>query len=105
MQLSAVLLAATLLLACSAPSAETSAVAVATAPAQAAAFSETFEAGHKMGYAPTNEALATGTWLFAETLIGNSPQDHKDGEHAARMRANGRLTMQFDAPAGVRRIS
>ena len=103
MQLSAVLLAATLLLACSAPSAETT--AVATTPTQAAALSETFEAGNKMGYAPTNEALATGTWLFAETLIGSSLQDHKDGEHAARMRANGRLTMQFDAPAGVRRIS
>lgn len=107
MQLPAALFAATLLLACSAPTTETTTTAVATAaaPTQTSAFSETFEAGSKMGYAPTNEALTTGTWLFAETLIGNSLQDHKDGEHAARMRANGRLTMQFDGPAGVRRIS
>ncbi|MEJ7664360.1 MAG: hypothetical protein WKG07_34975 [Hymenobacter sp.] len=32
-------------------------------------------------------------------------KDHKDGAHAARLRAGGKLTMQFDAPAGVRKIS
>ena len=103
MQLPVALLAATLLLACSAPSTETT--AVATAPTQAAALLETFETGTKGAYAPAPEALATGTWLFTEALIGSADEDHKDGTHAARLRPGGRLTMQFDAPAGVKRIS
>jgi endonuclease G len=105
MQLSAALLAASLLFACSAPSTETTATATATAPTQAAALLETFESGSKGAYAPAPEALTTGTWLFTEALVGSTEQDHKDGEHAARLRPGGRLTMQFDAPAGVRRIS
>jgi endonuclease G len=103
MQLPAALFAATLLLACSAPSTETT--AVVTAPTQAAALLETFETGTKGAYAPAPEALTTGTWLFTEALIGSADEDHKAGEHAARLRPGGRLTMQFDAPAGVKRIS
>lgn len=103
MQFSAALLAATFLLACSAPSTETT--SATAAPTQAAAFPETFEAGSKGAYAPAPEALATGAWLFTEALIGSSAEDHKAGAHAARLRTGGRLTMQFDAPAGVRRIS
>jgi endonuclease G len=103
MQFSAALLAATLLFACSAPSTETA--TVATAPTQAVALLETFETGAKGAYATAPEALATGSWLFTEALIGSAPEDHKAGAHAARLRAGGRLTMQFDAPAGVRRIS
>jgi endonuclease G len=102
MQFSAVLFAATLLFACSAPTTETT--AVAASPTQAA-FVETFEAGTKGAYATAPETLTTGTWLFTDALIGSSPEDHKAGEHAARLRPGGRLTMQFDAPAGVRRIS
>jgi endonuclease G len=104
MQFSAALLAATFLFACSAPTTETTAV-VTTAPSQAAALLETFEAGTKGAYATAPEALTTGTWLFTEALIGSAPEDHKAGGHAARLRPGGRLTMQFDAPAGVRRIS
>ena len=104
MQLPAALLAATLLLACSARPTETTSAA-ATAPTQATTLSETFETGNKGAYAAAPEALATGTWLFTEALIGSADQDHKHGEHAARLRPGGRLTMQFDAPAGVRRIS
>jgi endonuclease G len=103
MQFSAVFLAAPLLLACSAPATETT--AVVAAPTQAAALLETFETGTKGAYAPAPEALATGTWLFTEALIGSADEDHKDGAHAARLRPGGRLTMQFDAPAGVKRIS
>ncbi len=102
MQLPFPFLAATLLFACSAPASETT--AAASRPIQAAAFPETFETGSKGAYAPAPEALATGSWLFTEALIGSSAEDHKDGEHAARLRSGGRLTMQFDAPAGVRRI-
>ncbi|HET9505739.1 MAG TPA: DNA/RNA non-specific endonuclease [Hymenobacter sp.] len=103
MQLSAVFLAAPLLLACSAPATETT--AVAAAPTQAAALLEAFETGTKGAYAAAPEALATGTWLFTEALIGSADEDHKAGAHAARLRPGGRLTMQFDAPAGVKRIS
>ncbi|MFD1872313.1 DNA/RNA non-specific endonuclease [Hymenobacter bucti] len=107
MQFPAAFLAATLLFACSAPATETTAVVTtnATAPTQAAALFETFEAGTKGAYATAPEMLTTGTWLFTEALIGSAAEDHKDGEHAARLRPGGRLTMQFDAPAGVRRIS
>ena len=96
------------LLACSQPSAESSTtVATAARPTQApaGAFPETFEAGSKGAYETADVALATGPWLFTNGLIGSTEQDHKAGEHAARLRAGGRLTMQFDAPAGIRRIS
>ena len=100
------------LLACSQPSAESSAtVTTATlptaGPAQAPAgpFPETFETGSKGAYETADVALTTGPWLFTNGLIGSTDQDHKAGEHAARLRAGGRLTMQFDAPAGIRKIS
>ncbi len=104
MQFPAALFAAAFLFACSAPSSETATATATTAPTQAALL-ENFEAGSKGAYAAAPEALSTGTWLFTEALIGSADQDHKDGEHAARLRTGGRLTMQFDAPAGVRRIS
>lgn len=100
------------LLACSQPSAESSAAATtATLPtagpaqAPAGAFPETFETGSKGAYETADVALATGPWLFTNGLIGSTDQDHKAGEHAARLRTGGRLTMQFDAPAGIRKIS
>ncbi len=99
------------LLACSQPSAESSATATAALPAAdpaqapAGAFPETFETGSKGAYETADVALATGPWLFTNGLIGSTDQDHKAGEHAARLRTGGRLTMQFDAPAGIRRIS
>ena len=65
---------------------------------------ETFEAGSKGAYAEANENLGTGSWHFANALIGSSAQDHKHGQRAARLREQGRLGMNFDAPAGVRRI-
>jgi endonuclease G len=95
------------LLACSQPSTETTATTASPASRQvpAGAFPETFEAGSKGAYETADVALATGPWLFTEGLIGSTEQDHKDGEHAARLRTGGRLTMQFDAPAGVRKIT
>ena len=69
-----------------------------------AAFPETFETGSKGAYASADEPLATGSWRFADALIGASEQDHKTGQRAARLRGQGRLTMLFDVPAGVRRI-
>ena len=106
-----------LLLACSRPAPETAlpdaptgppAIPVAapeTTPAQATGtFPETFEGAEKGGYAAADEALGSGSWRFTEALIGSSDQDHKNGAHAARLRTGGRLTMNFDAPAGVQRI-
>ncbi|TDN37941.1 DNA/RNA non-specific endonuclease [Hymenobacter sp. UV11] len=91
------------LLACSpATPSQTATVGV---PNQAAAFPETFESGSKGSYETADEQLTTGPWLFTNALIGSTEQDHKDGERAARLRAGGKLTMQFDAPAGVRKIS
>ncbi|WP_242583349.1 DNA/RNA non-specific endonuclease [Hymenobacter telluris] len=65
---------------------------------------ETFEAGSKGAYAGADEALSTGPWRFEEALIGTSDQDHKNGQHAARLRPKGRLRMNFDARSGVRAI-
>ena len=96
------------LLACSQQPAETATTARATPPptTQAPApFPETFEAGSKGAYEEADEPLATGPWHFQDALIGSSPQDHKAGERAARLRNLGRITMRFDAKAGVRRIS
>lgn len=100
-----------LLLACSqaAPSdtaAATDRAEPGAAPAQTgpAALIETFEMGSKGSYAAADEALTTGSWRFSDALIGTTEQDHKDGARAARLRRQGRLTMLFSAPAGVRRI-
>ncbi|GAB3847624.1 hypothetical protein GCM10028822_09300 [Hymenobacter terrigena] len=103
-------LAAFGLLACSQQPAET---ATATRPPAArttqqpapAPFPETFEAGSKGAYEEADEPLATGTWHFQDALIGSSPQDHAHGERAARLRNLGRISMRFDAKAGVRRIT
>ena len=70
-----------------------------------APFPETFEAGRKGAYQEADEPLATGPWHFQDALIGSGPNDHKTGQHAARLRNQGRISMQFDAAAGVRRIS
>ena len=72
---------------------------------QPASFPETFEAGSKGAYNEADEPLATGPWHFQDALIGSSPQDHKSGERAARMRNLGRVSMRFDAATGVRRIT
>ncbi|HEX8327403.1 MAG TPA: DNA/RNA non-specific endonuclease [Hymenobacter sp.] len=98
------------LIACSQQSGETAtsepsgqATVVRQAPAPRP-FPETFEAGSKGAYEEADEALATGAWHFRDGLIGSSPQDHKTGERSARLRNLGRLSMRFDAAAGVRQI-
>ncbi len=71
----------------------------------ASPFPETFETGSKGAYEEADEPLATGTWHFQDALVGSAPQDHAHGERAARLRNLGRLSMRFDAAAGVRRIT
>ena len=108
MKFSAPLLAGLALLACSShPSTEAASTPTATpltSQQPAPTFPETFEAGAKGAYAEGDEQLATGAWHFTEALIGSSEQDHKAGEHAARLRNRGRLRMGFDVPAGVRQV-
>ena len=70
----------------------------------AAAFIETFETGSKRAYQAADEPLTTGSWSLDDALIGSSPQDHKSGERAVRVRNQGRVSMRFDVAAGVRRI-
>ena len=94
------LLLSLILLACTQTTPDTP----ASFPAPPVGFPETFEAGTKGAYAAGPEALPSGPWLFEEALIGSADQDHKNGARAARLRGRGRLTMRFDAPAGVRRI-
>jgi len=103
----AYLAAAFALLACSQQPTETAAArrpprSSAQAPAS---FPETFEAGRKGAYEEADESLATGSWHFQDALIGSTDNDHKTGQHAARLRNLGRIAMRFDAAAGVRRIS
>jgi len=99
------------LLACSQQSADTRTAAVvlptptaASQPQATSPLTETFEAGSKGAYATADEPLPSGSWRFTEALIGSSDQDHKAGERAARLRAGGRLGMNFDAPTGIRAI-
>jgi len=83
------------------------AIPVQAAPAAQAgsgSFPETFEAGSKGAYSTADEPLGTGLWHFEDALIGSSDQDHKHGEHAARLRGQGRVRMNFDAAPGVRSI-
>ena len=103
-----------LLLACSQQAAETrpplptgSPVIDVQVPARQVAagrFPETFEEGGKGGYAEADEVLSSGSWHFVEALIGSSEQDHKNGQHAARLRENGRLQMNFNTAGPVRAI-
>jgi endonuclease G len=110
MHSSTLLLAALTLLACSQQAPETTASTTAPVAAivydnqKGQAFPETFEAGSKGAYAEADEPLATGVWHFQDALIGAADQDHKHGQHAARLRKQGRISMSFDAPAGVRQI-
>ena len=97
-------------LACSQQTPETTAPSAApdspVVPVQAAgpAVLETFETGSKGAYAEADETLPSGSWHFTDGLIGSSDQDHKNGQHAARLRNRGRLRMNFDAPAGTQSI-
>jgi len=76
-----------------------------TVQAAPSPFPETFEAGSKGAYAEADESLATGPWHFADALVGASPQDHKSGARAGRLHNLGRIGMNFDAAAGVQRIT
>lgn len=63
--------------------------------------SESFESGSKTAYAAAAVTLSTGSWYFDDALIGNLSTDVKNGSQSARIRNNGKLTMQFDKTSGA----
>ncbi len=56
---------------------------------------EDFESGTKGAYALDSVQLTTGKWTFNDALIGNLPQDAKNGAKSVRLR-NGYFGMNFD---------
>src|SRR4051812_9801769 len=67
--------------------------------------SEKFESGSKGAYAAGNVTLGSGVWNMNDALLGNLSTDVKDGAQAARVRNNGRVTMQFDRTTGAGTVS
>lgn len=57
----------------------------------------------KSSYSTATVPFKTGAWLFADALLANSKADHKNGDHAVRIRNTGKLTMQFDR-TGVKQL-
>lgn len=62
---------------------------------------EGFEVGTKQGYAAAPVNLSTGTWILDNALIGKDANDVKHGIAAARVKLNGKMTMQFDLTTGA----
>ena len=77
----------------------------ATANTDARAFPERFEKGHKMSYAPASVSLATGLWQLDDALIGKTDKDLKNGAASLRIRSGGSVSMLFDIPGNVGRVS
>ena len=63
---------------------------------QAEILKEDFEQGRKPSYANQIIGLKTGKWIFADALLGVSPEDKKNGKQAVRIRGNGKISMLFD---------
>jgi phosphatidylserine/phosphatidylglycerophosphate/cardiolipin synthase-like enzyme len=64
---------------------------------------EDFEQGTKTGYAAAEVALASGSWMFDDALLGTLEGDRKNGTRSARIRA-GHIQMQFDKTGGAGEI-
>lgn len=64
---------------------------------------EAFESGSKGSYTAGNVTLATGSWFMDNALIGNLSTDKKNGLQAARIKAAGSISMNFNA-AGAKTV-
>ncbi|WP_237389796.1 Ig domain protein group 2 domain protein [Bacillus sp. USDA818B3_A] len=60
------------------------------------ALNEKFESGTKTAYSAGNVTLSSGSWYFDNALIGNLSGDKKTGLQSARVRAAGKISMNFD---------
>ncbi|GEM_PF-1663481 len=67
-----------------------------TAAAVNVVLNESFENGTKGAYANGTVTLNSGSWSFHNALIGNLSSDRKNGSQAARIRAAGAISMNFD---------
>ncbi|WP_407934004.1 Ig domain protein group 2 domain protein [Aquibacillus rhizosphaerae] len=57
---------------------------------------ENFESGSKGAYAAGNVSLDSGEWHFDNALLGTLASDKKSGSQSARIRSNGKISMNFD---------
>ncbi|MCC3155418.1 DNA/RNA non-specific endonuclease [Hymenobacter sp. BT770] len=73
----------------------------AARPAPAALTQETFDTGTKTDYSAGTVALATGNWVLTDAVLGNAPEDHRNGAQAVRLQQSGKLTMDFFLPSGA----
>lgn len=64
---------------------------------------EDFEQGVKGSYADGTVDVQTGTWFFADALIGNAAGDRKNGTRSARVRNY--IQMNFNYPNGLSEVS
>ncbi len=69
------------------------------------AFKEDFETDKKSSYEAETVKLASGDWVFQDALVGSTDEDHKLGKQAVRIRNQGKITMNFDLPAGASSIT
>lgn len=68
-------------------------------------FLQDFEQGSKSAYADGSVWFPNGSWYFRDALTGALAGDSKTGNKSARLRNNGKLTMEFDLMNGVSSIS
>jgi endonuclease G len=66
---------------------------------------ETFDTGSKSDYATAAVSLGTGSWTFADAVLGSTELDRKNGAQAVRLQGQGRLTMNFFLPNGATTVT
>ncbi|SFB93460.1 GEVED domain-containing protein [Kaistella jeonii] len=62
---------------------------------------EDFEIGTKGPYATGNVTCTAGSWNMSDALIGNIPNDKKNGNSSVRMQNAGVISMNFDLTNGL----
>ncbi|MFC7667586.1 hypothetical protein ACFQT0_09450 [Hymenobacter humi] len=70
-----------------------------------AATQETFDTGTKPDYASGSVALATGSWILADAVLGSTADDRKIGAQAVRIQQSGKLIMDFYLPNGASTVT
>jgi endonuclease G, mitochondrial len=68
-------------------------------------FTENFESGSKTSYTNGTVNLTTGSWYFADALLGTTSSDRKLGSKSARIRGNGYVEMSFGSSNGIGVVS
>lgn len=71
----------------------------------AVTFTEDFNTGSKTSYTTGSVSLGTGSWTFADALLGTSKSDRKTGSASARIRGNGYIQPNSPVSNGVGVVS